>query len=318
MATISGEGNVIYVEKAETLNEHRSKLVKAFQGWTEGLQSYSEVPTGMFGRVAIVKSGDVTLNSEELDLEFEVEFDDDLEANEAHIIIYNLSQTTIEALKAKVSKENNNNINITAGYEDDTGIIFDGTIVKVTSKWEGIDRVTTIKAVDFLTGTGEDVTELTYKAGTKASYILKDLLNRVTMPLVVFEPRRDYTYKDEVKVDGLVWEAIKQYAEVCGISVYVNNRKVYARHLSEGDNINFTIGADTGLIESPEEFEEEITAEDYTDTIKGYKFKTLLQHRLTTGAIINLKSQNVSGQFRVRSGTHTFNESESITEVEVV
>ena len=72
------------------------------------------------------------------------------------------------------------------------------------------------------------------------------------------------------------------------------------------------------MIDYPEEFEEEITAEDYTDIIRGYKLKMILQHRITTGAIIAINSANVSGSFRVRSGKHIFNESESITELEVV
>ena len=113
-------------------------------------------------------------------------------------------------------------------------------------------------------------------------------------------------------------ENIRKYAEVCGISVYINKGKVYARHISEGDNVYFNVNADTGLIDSPEEFEEEITAEDYKDIVKGYKFKMLLQHRLTTAAIINLESVNVTGEFRVRSGKHVFNSGETTTECEVI
>lgn len=294
------------------MNKAQSEIIKAMQGWKQGLKPYTDPPKGMFGKKAIIKSGNVTLNSDEHDFEFEIPFDDDLEANEAEIKVYNLSKTTISALKTK------NSMTVEAGYNSDTGVVFEGTIVKVTTKFEGVDKVTTIKAFDWSSGTGEDVTEITYKAGTKASYILKNLLSYTKMPLVVFSPKRDHTYKDEVKVDGDLWEAIKEYAEVCGISVYVNNKKVYARHLTDGDNINFTVSEETGLIGSPEEFEEEITAEDYTDVIKGYKFQMVFQHRMTTAAIINLKSRDVNGKFRVRSGKHIMNESENITELEVI
>lgn len=294
-------------------NKNVSRLVKAFRGMQEGLQPYSDVPKGMFGRVAIIKSGGVTINSEELDVEFTTKFDDDFEANEAEIIVYNLSKTTREAFKY------GNAITIEAGYKNDTGVIFDGKVVKVTTKKDGNDLKTTIKAFDFMSGTGEDVTDLTFKAGTKASYILKNLLERTSnLPIAVFSVRRDHTYKEETKISGDVSEHIKKYAEVCGISVYVNNGKVYARHISEGDNINFNVSEETGLIDSPEEFEEEIQAEDYKDVVKGYKFKMLLHHQLTTAAIINLTSNYVNGKFRVRSGTHTFNESEAVTEVEVI
>lgn len=294
------------------MSKNVSRLVKAFEGFKEGLTSFSQPPEGMFGRLAIIESGNVKISSDDLDFEFTVEFDDNIEANEAEIIIYNLSKTTIEGFKFGAE------ITITAGYKGDTGLIFKGSINKVTTKESGVDKVTTIKAIDFKSGTGRDLTEKTYKENTKASYILKNLLSYTDYPIAVFSPRRDYTYKEEVAIDGYIMDEVKKYAEVCGISVYINNGNIYARHITEGDNINFTLNADTGLIESPEEFEEEITAEDYTDIVKGYNLKMILQHRMTTAAIINLVSKSVSGTFRVRSGKHIFNESESITEVVVI
>ena len=294
------------------MSKHSSRLVKAMEGWNNALAMFTEPPKGMFGRIAIVQSGGVKLNSEELDIEFTVPFDDDTEANEAEIIVYNLSKTTIQALKY------NNPITVEAGYKNDTGVIFSGFISQIKTKIEGMDKITTIKAIDDTDLQERDLVDISYKAGMTASYILKDLLGRLKLPIAVFSPRRDWTYKDEVTVDGGLMDNIRKYAEVCGISAYINKGKIYARHISEGDNINFTVCADTGLIESPEEFEEEVTAEDYKDIVKGYNFKMILQHRITTAAIISLTSQNVSGQYRVRSGKHVFNESESITEVEVI
>lgn len=294
------------------MSKHSSRLVKAMEGWNNALAMFTEPPKGMFGRIAIVQSGGVKLNSEELDIEFTVPFDDDTEANEAEIIVYNLSKTTIQALKY------NNPITVEAGYKNDTGVIFSGFISQIKTKIEGMDKITTIKAIDDTDLQERDLVDISYKAGMTASYILKDLLGRLKLPIAVFSPRRDWTYKDEVTADGGLMDNIRKYAEVCGISAYINKGKIYARHISEGDNINFTVCADTGLIESPEEFEEEVTAEDYKDIVKGYNFKMILQHRITTAAIISLTSQNVSGQYRVRSGKHVFNESESITEVEVI
>ena len=281
-------------------NTRASHLVTAIN---QSLKMFTTEPEGMFGRRAIIQCGNVTLNSEELDFEFDVPFDDNTEANECQITIYNLTKTTINEFKY------NRNITITAGYKGDTGVIFSGYISKVITRKEGTDKVTKIWALDDTDLQERDIVDVTYAAGTTASYILRDLISRVSLPLAVFSVKRDWTYKDEVKIDGGLMSNIEKYAEVCGISVYINKGKIYARHLSEGDNINFTVNEGTGLISSPEEFEEEITAEDYTDTIKGYKFEMLLQHRMNTAAIINLSSLNVSGRFRVRSGRHIFNES---------
>ena len=292
------------------LSKHVSRLVKAFKGFDDALTSYSNQPQGMFGRVAVIRSGNVTLKSEELDIEFVVPFDDDAEANEAEMIVYNLSKSTIQGLKY------NSVITIEAGYKGDTGLIFSGYISKVTTKTQGLDKITTIKAISDTDLQERDITEISYKAGTKASYILKDLVSKIKLPVAVFKVRRDYTYKDKTKVDGGLMDNIRKYAEVCGVSVYINNGKIYVRHISEGENISFVIKPETGLI-SVEDFEEEVTGEDYKDTVKGWEIECLLQHRLTTAAIVTLQSQNANGRFRVCSGEHRFNPSEAITKAKM-
>lgn len=295
----------VVIEKS---NSKSSKLVKAMKGWNTG-DFFENKPSGVFGSQAVIKCNGATIKSSELDLEFDIPFDDDMEANEAEIIIYNLSNTTLSRL-VKGKK-----ISVEAGFKGDTGVIFTGYIEKKETKFEEVDRKTTLKCVDRVST--KTIKEITFKKNTKASTILKTLIGKTGTPIAVFKIKRDYTYKDEQKVDGDLMANIKNYAEVCGISVYVHKGKVYARTLKEGDALNFTVTEDTGLIGSPTEYEEEITAEKYTDTIKGYEIETLLQHRFTTGGIINIKSRDVNGKYRIRSGKHTFNSGEAVSSVKV-
>lgn len=239
-----------------------------------------------------------------------VPFDDDLEANQADITVYNLSDNTINNLKRDAE------ITIEAGYKDDTGVIFKGFIDNVKTGYDDVDKVTTITCLN-CAGT-ETVENITYNENTKASTILMDLISKLSMPIAVFSPRRDWTYTDSVTVDGCIREEIKNYAEVCGISVYANNGSIYARYIKDGDNINFIVSEDTGLIGSPEHYTEEINAEDYVDVIDGYKCEMLLQHRITTAAIVNLKSRGVQGTFRVRKGEHTYADGEALTTFEAI
>lgn len=266
-------------------------------------------PSGKFGRVTKIECEKVTIDGSALDVEFDVPFDDDTESNEASITVYNLSDTTISNLtKNKV-------ITITAGYADDTGVIFTGRISKVTTKWSGCDRVTEIKAIDSYDLQERDINSISYKKGIKASYVLKDLVSKLGLPIAVFKVKKDHTYKDGATVDGGLMAAIKEYAAVCGVSAYINNGKIYVRHLTEGDNINFEINVDTGLIDSPEEFEEEVTNDDKKELVHGVTMKVLLEHRITTAAIVTLKSKNYSGEYRVREGHHVCNESDFYTEL---
>ena len=287
--------------------KNASRLIKAIQGLNE--QFYKDMPKGVFGSKAIIECNGAVIKSDELDIEFSIPFDDDLESNEAEITIYNLSNTTLSRL-AKGKK-----ITVTAGFTGDTGVIFTGYIDKQQTSYEGVDRRTTLNCVDRVSKT--DMKELTYKSGTKASTILKDLINKTGTPIAVFKVRRDHTYKDEVKVDGNLMENIKNYAKVCGISVYIKQGKIYARYLKEGDALNFVLSEDTGLIGSPTAYTEEIEVEEIKETINGYECESLLQHRFSAGAILKLKSREANGTYRVMSGEHTFNISEATTKIKV-
>lgn len=290
----------------ESLSDVRSALVKAFDTWTE---PYDIAPDGVFGSVATIKSGQVTISSETLDVEFDVPFDDDMEPNEAEIVVYNLSNNTIQNLNTKAA------ITIEAGYKGDTGVLFKGFITKVKTEYDGADKVTTIYAMDDIKD--HTITSLSFAAGTKASYILRRLLDMTGLPIAVYRWRRNHTYTDSQTVDGDLMENIKKYAEVCGISVYVSKGKIYARYLKSGDNINFEVSPATGMIGSPSSYTEEKKVEDYTDIINGYKVDMQLQHRMCAGAIVELRSKVASGTYRVCSGTHRFSQSEATTEVKM-
>ena len=286
-----------------------SRLITAMKGWNND-NFFIDKPKGVFGSEATVKCNGAVIKSSELDIEFDIPFDDDMEFDEAEVIIYNLNDTTRSRLKK------DQKITIEAGFKGDTGVIFTGFIAKAVTGYEGVDRKTTLKCVDRLNE--KELKETTYKAGTKASAILKDLIKKTGTPIAVFKVRHDYTFKDEQKVDGNLMENIKRYAEICGISVFVSKGKVYARYLKEGENLNFTVSEDTGMIGSPAEYEEENTAnENHTETVKGYEVETILQHRFRAGGIINLKSRNANGQYRIRSGSHTFRSGEATSKIKV-
>lgn len=293
-----------------TNNKTRSRLIKAATKGIENLESYETKPQGVFGSEATITCGAVTVKSSELDFEFTVKFDDDMEANEAEIIIYNLSKNTISKFT------NKSKITIEAGYKGDTGLIFSGYVTKVRTKHEEADKVTTITCIDDIAD--HTISEITYGANTKASYILKDLLNKTGTPIAVFNMRYDHTYEDEQKVDGDLMDKIKQFSEVCGVSTYVKNGKIYSRHISECDDIYFELNEDTGLIGSPEEFEEEKTVkEDTKIVINGYECECLLQHRFAAGGKVALKSREVDGTYRICSGEHIFNESECKSKIKM-
>lgn len=268
-------------------------------------------PDGLYDQKITLKTGDVTITNDDLDLEFNIPFDDDTEANEAEIIVYNLTDKTINAMKKDAA------ISIKAGYGKDTGVIFSGYISKKRTRWEDDDKVTTIYAIDKNGKKEKEITSLSFGKGTKASKILKKLVERVGLPVAVFKTKRDHTYKDKVTVDGGLMDNIKKYAQICGVVAYVCKSKIYVCPLTHGTHDMFKLTPDTGLL-SATEFEEEITAEDYTDKVKGLDIEMLLQHKVQTGSIINIESKNYKGDYRVREGSHTYDGSVFKTTVKAI
>lgn len=265
-----------------------------------------------FGFTALLQTPGVVLNCNEFDMEFEIPFDDDTVANEAEFVVYNLSDSTANKFKIGGS------IAMTAGYGSDTGVIFEGYISKVKTIREGVDRITTIYALDDVKYTPQMLEELTFAENTNASTILKSLLSRLNLPIEVFAPKRDFTYDSETKIDGSIVEAIKEYSDVCGVSTYIYKQRIYCRPLTDGDNLHFNINSDTGMIGSPEPFEEENTSEKYVDTVHGYNITMILQHRMGTAGIVNVNSLNYSGQYRVSSGTHSYDGLSATTEIKCI
>ncbi|MNN38462.1 hypothetical protein D3C81_1524590 [compost metagenome] len=71
---------------------------------------------------------------------------------------------------------------------------------------------------------------------------------------------------------------------------------MYVRNLKRGADSVFKLNKDTGMIGSPERFEDENS--------KGFNIKSQLQYRITTASVIDLTSQIFKGRVYVRSGSH--------------
>lgn len=293
-----------------TNGKHMSRLLTAIDSSFGGSSAMSE--GAQFGFKAVVETKGVELHSDAFDMEFDIPFDDDLIANEAEIIIYNITYGTANKFKIDAP------LTITAGYGSDTGIIFNGFVSDVKTYREGVDLVTVISALDDIKYTPEMMKEKTYSKGTKASTILKDLLDLAGIPVEKFTIERDYTYDDETKVDGNIVDNIKMYSEVCGVSTYIYKQRTYCRPIGQGDEQILYISSDTGMIESPEPFEEESQSENYIDIVKGINVNMLLQHQVGVSLMAKVDSIDHKGVYRIQGGVHSYDGLSATTSIKCI
>jgi hypothetical protein len=282
-----------------------------------------------FGRKMKITVGKLTFNNDDLETHFEVTFDDDSKANQSTVDIYNLSKDTLAHIKK------GDPINIQAGYGTSTGVLASGKVSKILTKNEGVDKITTIYMIegdDFstvkITPKTADPAERykkgkskgkpmhqTMKIAFKAKTDGKTIITRLVAKLGIklggpIQLVRNKVYPKGYVVTGLIMNNLEEVVHDCGSVIYHRRGKLIIRPLALGTDEKFLLKEDTGLIQSPDPFEE--------DGVKGFKVKCLLQHKITTASIIQIQSKTANGTFRVRKGNHIADENDFYSEFDIV
>ncbi len=255
-----------------------------------------------------------------LTIKFSVPFGDNEKVDTIDISVYNLKDSTINAIAT------NKAAILSAGYVDDNGVIFAGTLKKKETKWEGLDKITTFKCIDCTMDYTKTVIKRTYGRNTHASLILRELARDAGLAIGDIDLPVDFIYRSGKALNGKIKFLVSEIAKDCKAKLHINKGRMYVRDRTKGDKLGLDISKETGLIDEPEEIEEEVKDEKKSKTknpkkkLKGYKIKVLLNHKITTDVIIKLTSRKVNGLFRVSKGEHKGDTSgqEYYTECEVV
>jgi hypothetical protein len=323
----------------------------------------------LYGRVIKVtvetSQGKAKFTNDNLEVQFEINFDDDPKPNINTVQIFNLTKTTINKIKK------NQNITVVAGYKGDYGVLSSGKITKVLSGYNGVDKVTTITFKEGTDYSGIKVTpdvadpaqkyfvkkryklqkpiktvsytttkdskghihkrkhtstikyktvkvpkyrkqtmQITFKNGTTARQIITRLTSILGIKLAEFNLPRDKVYKSGYKVTGLIENSLEQVVKDCGASLYYRRGSMVIRSIETGNDERFTLEESTGLVAPPEQYED--------DDKSGYNVRCLLQHRITTASIINIKSSTANGSFRAKIGKHYYDGTDFLTDFEVI
>lgn len=251
-------------------------------------------------------AGDKEFNGEDFEIDFSVPFSTSKDPDVSEVTIYNLSQSSIAAIKSKAY------VILNAGYKGDVGNILSGKIEGIETVWEGVDKATKIKVSDGGFEWRNTRINKTYAPGSTAKYIMQDLSNLLGLEVVEVSPEKDITYQLGRTVSGHVETALKGLAKDTDSKMYISKGKLYIRNKGKGTQTGFLLNSDTGLIDSPERIEEE--GKKGKKIIK-YKIKCLLNHKISTDSIIKVESRTINGTYRVESGRHT---GDFITECTVI
>lgn len=292
-----------------------------------------------FGRKIKITIGNAQFNNEELEIRFEIPFDDDVKPNQSFVQLYNLSKNTIAQLKRGASAT------IQAGYGSDIGLLCEGKVSKVLTKWDNVDKITTVYIIE-----GDDFTQVKvtanvadkssiryhqegpfkgqimegalsigFRPGIDAWTIINRIIGVLGIKLggpIILPVNK--VYKKGYIVTQLILNNLEEVVHDCGAVMYHRRGKLVIRSIKEGKDEQFILEENTGLIGSPSEFQETDKKGTVNVDIRGYVVKCLLQHRITTASIITINSSQVKGKYRARKGIHIADANDFKTEFQAI
>lgn len=255
----------------------------------------------IFNRKAelIIANKKYTLDT--IDIDFTVEFDSFEEVIVQDIYIYNLSANSRNAI------QKGDNVILNAGYENDIGSIVIGNIYDISISKNNTDIETKLLVISNIDRWASLSISKSYVGGTRASFIIRDLLGGFGLEIGEITLVNDLVYRNGYVANGMLKNVINSIVRECGSNMCINNNQIFIRRPFTGIQTGFVLSGETGLIGSPTKVQ--------VEEKEGYKVDMLLNHRINVNSAIQIKSSIVSGNFLVVKGTHS---GDFITSVEVL
>lgn len=277
-----------------------------------------------YGRYIKITVDGMKFTSNDIFIRAWVDFDDDSKPNETRVEFTNLSDKTVSKFKR------GHKMTVDAGYKSDHGVLSVGVIYKVYDRWQGTDRHTTLYALE-----GDDFSKIkvdksnatkkyeikggkkvlaksqplsiSFKKNTDGMTIIKKLINVLGIKLEgKIDIKRNKVYKKGYSCTQVILNDLEQVVRDCGSIMYHRRGKLVIRPINKGVDERFLISENTGMIGSPN-----ITIEN---GLKSVRIRCLLQHRITTCSIIDVRSRFVNGKYRAFKGQHIMEKEKFYTE----
>ena len=244
----------------------------------------------------------------ELDFKFSIPFDDSDEPPVATVTVTNLSANT----RANIKK--NDPVILNAGYEGDVGCILIGKVVGLKHKQSNTDWTSTLTVQPCADEILGKLINKTYVQNSKASAIVKDLLNIFSVEVSKCELTTDVSYPRGRVCRGNLKQVLTEIVvnECKSRFIIRTTGQIYITKADDGIDNGLTLTPANGLLRADEEkvqipvetdLNSQTTGEDRDeDTISR---SCLLNYRVATAEVIKIQSADLNGRFIVVEGKHS-------------
>jgi hypothetical protein len=263
-----------------------------------------------FDRVVTVQIGKLKGNAIEiknLRTVFDVSKSSTDTYNECRVDIYNMSAATKNKLK-----DLDETLVLKAGYSSagNEQVVFVGDITLINSDTGGADQPTTIEAKDGAKTMRQLMLSLSYKDGTSAKKVLKDVLNKSGLPLRPFDMSKiaDKQYVNGFSFIGMGKELLSRVCTYLGLEWSIQNDEIKLVVSGKGDDTRIIqLNPNSGLVGSPKRIADISGSHKKGHTkIQGWKILSLLVPQMEPGSLVFVQSREIpTGQmFKVVELTH--------------
>ena len=230
---------------------------------------------------------------------FRVEKSLDAEPNTAHIDIYNLSEGTRGEFAQRPLA-----VRLYAGNDGTPKRLFGGDVYWATSRPERPEWVTSIEAGDGQRAIRQAKVRRPYKAGIKASSVIRDIVESMELKVPTLDPSSMFALQQEFAsgytMEGPSHRELGKVLARFGLrwSIQDGRLQILTRR-GKSLETPVVVSRETGLQGSPELGQPKVESDPPT-----VKFKTQLKPELTPGRAVLLTSRTAKGTYRVDRVRH--------------
>ena len=196
----------------------------------------------LWKQIRLITIGEIVFDYEELDIDFEVKCTDDNKSDIATIKLYNLSETTRQKLKL------NQDVSIDAGYRELHGVIFNGIVESISISRDENDFITTIEATPNNRAYTNTIINRQFKAGIKASEVIKQIEKMCNFTMVIKELGKDTIYPNGKVFSGRLSNVIPILARDTGTICRFTNTTIEFKLPNKVYSSVLHLGGEQGLI----------------------------------------------------------------------
>lgn len=237
-----------------------------------------------------------------LHINFSVEKSDAESSNTAKVQVWNLSDENLKLLDEKDVV-----LYLKAGYGSNRSLILAGEITSVTTTSDNADRMTEIEVVDGRVALRDSYISIS-KNGKVNSKTIYDLIASKMGISVVYGPKLKYaTLPNGFSFVGKAATGLKKVASACGHQWTIQNGILQITDGNGNGIQGYELSKSSGLINVPKKVTiSETTSSTKSDTSEaqtGWEIEYFLNGAIGINDIIAVKSEIVSGYFKVHKIT---------------